>query len=388
MKNNRNKIGILYVIGQSEYIGGAEKESLYIINNLDRRKFRPTVILPKHGPVEKLFRASHIHVKVIGQSRSKIFKKTVSELIIAYKINIIHLVTLREFEFKVAAAARINRIPCVWHMHFVYKNVYPHTSNIQLKRILACVCLLSEKVIACSNYVRRQFEELGLGDKVVTILNGVDFGFLKNSSDLQRKKLRKKLGIKANDFFVTMAGRFLPQKRHADFIDAAKIVNRAFPDVKFIAEGSFADKRYLSQLLERAEGRVVINGFKKNISSLINAADLIVMPSIGEGFGLAVLEAMSCAKAVVAVRSGGIPEIVTDKTAILVSPKAPEKMAAAIIKLARNRNMAGKFGKQGRKRSEKLFDIKLAVKRLQELYLEIYRDSFYFRRRKSCFAGE
>ena len=100
--------------------------------------------------------------------------------------------------------------------------------------------------------------------------------------------------------------------------------------------------------------------------------DVIVLPSIKEAAGMAILEAMALAKPVVATASGGIPEIVVDKvTGLLVPVKNPKRLAQAIFKILRDPKKAKKMGRAARKRVEKLFNIKKSARRYKKVYLEV-----------------
>src|SRR5205823_5255694 len=80
-------------------------------------------------------------------------------------------------------------------------------------------------------------------------------------------------------------------------------------------------------------------GFRSDVADVLRAADIVVLPSLDEGLPLAVLEAMACAKPVVATPVGGVPEAVVDEvTGILVPPSDSESLAAAMLRLLQDRD--------------------------------------------------
>ena len=100
--------------------------------------------------------------------------------------------------------------------------------------------------------------------------------------------------------------------------------------------------------------------------------DLIVSPSRRESFGLVLLEAGALGKPVIATRVGGVPEVVMDnETGVLVRPEDPAALAAAIIKLLENRDLAHRMGMNARRRVEERFTIQHAVSQVLEVYYSV-----------------
>jgi glycosyltransferase involved in cell wall biosynthesis len=151
---------------------------------------------------------------------------------------------------------------------------------------------------------------------------------------------------------------------------AAKVV-RELPDVRFlvIGEGELRDvlERQIRTLgLER---HVLLAGFRADVLGLMKSFDLFVMSSITEGLGSAILEAMSCGKAVVATRTGGIPEAVVDgETGRLVPPRDEKALAFAIQHLLGRRDEAARLGAAGRTRVDQLFSVDHLVAGIARVY--------------------
>ncbi|KJJ84874.1 group 1 family glycosyl transferase [Candidatus Omnitrophus magneticus] len=128
------------------------------------------------------------------------------------------------------------------------------------------------------------------------------------------------------------------------------------------ASGDSETNKNLSKELGVFEN-VLWLGIRDDVPNLMNACDIYVQPSRSEAFGLTVAEAMAANKAVVAFKVGGIGEVMLDdETGILVEPESISGLADAITLLIDNSELRNNFGKSGRKRVVRLFDLKREVK--------------------------
>jgi glycosyltransferase involved in cell wall biosynthesis len=277
-----------------------------------------------------------------------------------------------------AIAANITSIPHIWFIGCDVKTICPDLKLKQIKYFLGMINLLSQKIICASRFIKRQFKNIET-TKIRVIYNGVDF---EEANKIHPNyKLLERYGYDDNHMVVGMIANLTSQKRHVDFISAAKRVKACLPETKFFIIGlthpvkdSINYEKYLRKKVKDIgmNRDVLFIGFYSNIFEMVSAVDLIVLPSIGEGLGVAILEAMAKGKSVVASDSGGIPELVKDRiTGLLVPPKSPEKLAEAIIYILKNPRIAQSMGRAGRKRARRLFDIKKIVKEYEKLYLNV-----------------
>jgi len=118
--------------------------------------------------------------------------------------------------------------------------------------------------------------------------------------------------------------------------------------------------------------KVIFMEKRADIHQVFASLDVFVLSSLAEPFGRVLIESMACAKPVVAFRGGGVPEIVQDeKTGFLVAPKDFNGLAEKIIYLLRHDRDRYDFGKAGRQRVKRLFDIKDHAHRIESLYCEL-----------------
>lgn len=193
------------------------------------------------------------------------------------------------------------------------------------------------RVIAISEAVKRYMAGDGLGldaRKLHTIHYGIDAaGF-----DLGRAEaaaLRKEWGIAADALVIGFVGRLVPQKDLGTLLRGMAKFAQESPQARLVIVGTGtveAEMRALAEELQIA-GRIVWAGFRDDIRAVMSAFDIFALTSIFEGFGLVLLEAMSCRCAVVATRVGAIPEVLGE-AGLVIAPGSPEAVAAAFHRLS------------------------------------------------------
>jgi L-malate glycosyltransferase len=144
---------------------------------------------------------------------------------------------------------------------------------------------------------------------------------------------------------------FRPVKRPTDCVEILAKVLQQDEKVRLIMVGDGPERsaaKFRARQLN-IEENVIFVGKRPNISDYLEIADVFLLPSETESFGLAALEAQSCEVAVVATRVGGIPEVVNDgESGFLSNIGDVEKMSDDVVKLLKNNDLRMSFGKRGR----------------------------------------
>ncbi len=199
--------------------------------------------------------------------------------------------------------------------------------------------------------------------RIVKIRRGADPAHFRPGLDC--RELAQRLGVYGRPTLLTVA-RIVKANRykgHDVVLRALATVKRAVLDVAYVIVGEGDDLDYLDRLARECGVRenVIFAGrvSDEELPLLYNVCDVFIMCSredrtrrgiLAEGFGLALLEASSCGKPVIAGRSGGVPDAVQDGiTGLLVNPVDSEAVAAAIIKVLREPGVANTMGENGRK---------------------------------------
>jgi glycosyltransferase involved in cell wall biosynthesis len=118
--------------------------------------------------------------------------------------------------------------------------------------------------------------------------------------------------------------------------------------------------------------RIRFEGFQSNIAAVLSDADVKVLPSLWEGFGLVLLEAMAVGKPVVASAVDAVPEVVVDgETGLLVPPGQAEPLASAVVRVLTDRDFADRLGRAGRERVRERFALDQMVSETDAVYREL-----------------
>jgi glycosyltransferase involved in cell wall biosynthesis len=182
---------------------------------------------------------------------------------------------------------------------------------------------------------------------------------------------KSKYNLNSGGPLIGTVGRISKEKGHKYFLEASKIVLKDFPDAKFLIVGEGEIRNELERFAEEIgiADSVLFTGYYKNLSEVLAAIDLFVIPSLTESLPLVVLEAMAAGKPVISTDVGGIPEVVIHgKTGLLVGPKRSEEMANSIVLLLKNSDVMFNLAKNGKQLVYDEFSEKGFVGKTENLY--------------------
>jgi glycosyltransferase involved in cell wall biosynthesis len=166
-------------------------------------------------------------------------------------------------------------------------------------------------------------------------------------------------------------GRLIPIKGHIVLLRAFAEARRRVPSLRLDIAGRGPLEPALRALVKelQVDDAVRFLGYVAPIQRAIEESAIVVVPSMGEGFGMVALEAMERARPVIAAEIGGLGELVEDGvTGFLVAPGEAEPLADAIVRLAGNLRLAAEMGEAGRRRALEQFLQERCTDRTELLY--------------------
>jgi glycosyltransferase involved in cell wall biosynthesis len=219
------------------------------------------------------------------------------------------------------------------------------------------------KYIAVSAAIRQVMTGDGIQpERIAVVHSGIDVSRFDQQQD--PSSIRTEFNLQPGRPILGNIGRLETVKGQAVLIDAMPTVLKAFPEALLLLVGGGEPKVALERKCRELgiESSVVFAGFRDDIPKLLQLFDVFVMPSLAEGLGTSVLDAMAAGVPVIASHVGGIPEIVeNEKNGLLVPPRNPPALAAAIIRLLRNRSERASLAAAGRSTVEKKFTVNTMV---------------------------
>ena len=204
--------------------------------------------------------------------------------------------------------------------------------------------------------------------KIVIVYEGIDIHRIQAEPPAN---IHAELWLPVHAPIVGATGALTAEKGHRYLIDAAALVVRDIPDARFVILGEGDLRPSLERQIKelRLEKHVFLPGFRHDVLAFLRAFDLFVMPSLAEGLGTSLLDAMAASKATVATKTGGIPEVVADgETGLLVQPRDHHALAAAIVSLLKDEKRREQMGHAGFERVRRTFSAERMVERTIDVY--------------------
>ena len=189
-----------------------------------------------------------------------------------------------------------------------------------------------------------------------------------------RRRMRTQLGFAQTQPLLAMACRLIEQKGVSDALQAFAGTRSEFPEARLLIAGDGPLRAQLESEATQAglTGSVRFLGWRDDVPQLLAACDLFLMPSLWEGFGLVLLEAMAQGLPVVASRVSAIPEIVVaGETGLLAPPRDVPALREALLTLLRDPPLARHMGLMGMERLETHFSEQRMLDATLALYHEL-----------------
>jgi len=233
-------------------------------------------------------------------------------------------------------------------------------------------CRLADCVLVNADAIRETLIRQGYRpENIAVIRNGIT---PQETNPENRSSIRDELGLPSSAPLVMVLSRLNPMKGVEYFLDAASIVAAKLPQTRFLIVGDGAIRHELQDRAIRlglAE-KVVFTGLRMDVPRILAEISVSVLPSLSEGLSNCLLESMSAGVPVIATNVGGNPEIVEHGVSgLLVPPRDPPMLAAAMITMLENPDLASRFGSAGKRKIADAFSVERSVREIERLYREL-----------------
>ena len=273
-------------------------------------------------------------------------------------------------------AAFLCRVPVIihtphGHVFWGYFTSWKTRFFIFLERVFA---LLTDRIITLTEQEKKDHLDVRIGrvDQLRTIHSGVELGKFPGS-EIDSRSVREALGIPFDALVVGTVGRLIPIKGSNFLIEAAGDVIKGKPETVFVflGEGELQKQMEVRALQLGIRDRVMFLGWRPDVASIMSTYDVFAFPSLNEGMGKALVEAMAMGKPVVASNVSGIRDLVVNgENGFLVPPAQPELLAKRITYLLQNPQVRQAFGAAGKKMAGG-YNAESMVEEIDQLYLSL-----------------
>jgi glycosyltransferase involved in cell wall biosynthesis len=391
-------IRIIHVITRLD-MGGSAQEALFTAMNLDPQCYKVTLV--KGSTLESAMTSTELHeinqqldaacnrdVNIINFpslirriSPWNDFKSFVLlwSLIRRYKPHIVHTHTSKA-GFLGRLAAWLARVPVLIHKphgHVFYGHFSPGLSRLflLLEKLLGGI---TDHVVALTPREAKDYLTLRVltADKVSIIHSGVDVHrFIEGAK--QRTRKRKELGIPPDSLVVGYVGWLIPIKGVTSLVSAMARVVEQHPESMLVLVGKGDDKGEEEiKLKEQVEslglaGKVLFLGWRPDVDEIMGCFDIFVLPSLNEGMGRVLVEAMATGLPIVASSVGGIPDLVKDgENGLLVPPADASALEKAFSDLLTDKEKRNRMGEAGKKMCLP-YSAEAMVEQIDDLYKDL-----------------
>lgn len=232
--------------------------------------------------------------------------------------------------------------------------------------------LESDAVTAVSESLRRTtVEQLGVGKPIDVVPNFIDPA----RYEATKHTLGARRWARPGERLLVHISNFRPVKRVLDVVEIFQRVRREVPS-RLLMVGDGPERGKVEQLCRERNicGSITFVGSLPLIEEVLVGADLFLLPSESESFGLSALEALACEVPVICTSAGGLPEVVTEGENGYLCPVGDvDGMAEAAVRLLKDEPLRRAFGEAGRRRAVTVFSQDRIVERYRSIYDRVLR---------------
>lgn len=370
----RRPISVLFPFAGG-IVGGSHISALTLIGALDRRRFRPDIVLHSaHGALAGLIAARGEHFELLPEALAPLrpldLVRTLAARVRFLRARGTQIVHTNEGPMHAAwsPAARLAGARLLWH----------HRGHPRAKGLRFLAPLFADRVVAVSDFAAPRPGFVSAAHVCSVVRSPFELAAVADDPDAVRRSCRAEVGAPEDAVLLGFFGHLAARKRPLVFVDTVAAVRRLLPGRAIIGL-IFGDT--LDAGLEHAvrariielglDKHVRLMGFRTPITPWLMACDANIVTAVDEPFGRTLIEAMLLGTPVIAAASGGSLEAIRDgETGFLVPPDQPEAFAKAIVALLRP-GRAAALADRAATEARALFGIKAHTDAISAIYSEL-----------------
>lgn len=355
----------ILVIHSSGKISGAEKSLMDVLNIL-KGKFEVTVVLPQKG---------ELYNKLCGSFTIKIFPVTGIQRKAGFIERFKTLCNIFNTSWRIYRFVKHQKTDLIYcnntqaGIYSILTNILANTRNIwhvrdnlPNKTTGAILGFFSDRIICISQHI---YKQLPFPKKKILLYNGIDTADWKSGAD-NTNRLKKETGIAANMILIGQIGQLIPWKNNSLLIEVCRQLVAYNDQVHFVMIGRdmfHAYPNYKKGLKEKIiqenlQHHITMLDFTDNIRDYMQELDILIHLAQNEPFGRVIIEAMALEKPVIALNSGGPPEIISHgRSGYLIDTPDAATIAGKLNILVTDATLRAQFGTEGRKIVNERFNI-------------------------------
>lgn len=372
----------ILVVAHSAYRGGAEYCLDTLLRHLDRSRFEAIVLFPHNGPMAECAREMGYEVHELELLHWLYFRRSwwywkrlvlnsvptvwkLVDFIRQRRVGVVYSNTSAVFE--AAIAAKIARVPHVWHIHEVLRDGNRMDQVLPIKAMKRIIHWAATRLVFESHAARAAFESGVPSEKSRVVYNSVRLSCSVPEGPGLAERLQ--FGLPPDSKVVGFVGQFIDRKNPLLLVRAmARLRTERRICCLFAGEGPLQETIHgeIVRLGLGEQCRIV--GFQKDIVPVLRAIDVLVLPSRQESFGLVLVEAASCGKPAIACHCEGASEILLEgETGFVVPQDDDAALAARIREVLTSDERRKKMGDAAALRVAEAFAADRNTRRLEEI---------------------
>jgi glycosyltransferase involved in cell wall biosynthesis len=294
-----------------------------------------------------------------------------------FRPDVVHTHTAKAgFVGRLAALAAVRPRPAIVHTYHghVLEGYFGPGTERAYRSIEALLARRSDRLIGVSQATVDDLVRLGVapGSKFRVVPLGLDLEPFGSVEPAERSRVRTELGIGEDEVVATFVGRVVPIKRVDMLLRATAIARRSSPLRLLVVGDGELRPRLEAQARELGIADAVsFLGYRRDLPAIAAASDLAVLTSANEGTPVSLIEAAAAGRPAVATRVGGVAEVVSADTGMVVAPGDSGAFADALVRLASDATLRARLGAAARERALRRYSAARLVADIEALYEEL-----------------